>query len=98
MCVSPLSPYASLDHVGAVAAGGVDGHLVEHLGERDARRAVVLLGELGVVDGRRLDGSDPLMRPILVGREGGGERERAHLCQWSVVLGCAKCGQRGSQI
>ena len=54
MCVSPLSPYASLDHVGAVAAGGVDGHLVEHLGERDARRAVVLLGELGVVDGRRL--------------------------------------------
>ena len=77
LCVSPLSPYASLDHVGAVAAGGVDGHLVEHLGERDARRAVVLLGELGVVDGRRLVGNDPYMKSALMGKEGG----RTQLCQ-----------------
>ena len=73
--VSLLTPYSSLDHVGAVAAGGVDGHLVEHLGERDARRAVVLLGELGVVDGRRLVGNDPYMKSPLMGK---GE---THLCQ-----------------
>ena len=73
LCIRPpfvlsLVPYASLHHVRAVAAGGVDGHLVEHLRERDARRAVVLLGELGVVDGRRLVGNVPYMKSALRGK------------------------------